>query len=104
VGWTRITHRDRAGFTVVGARDNQNVEPPISNKFRLAQFLFFFVLISGGRDSSVGIATRLWAGRPRNRGSIPRQGQETFLHNVQTGSGAHPASYTMGTGALLPRG
>jgi hypothetical protein len=26
------------------------------------------------------------------------QGQETFLRNVQTGSGAHPASYSIGSG------
>jgi hypothetical protein len=28
----------------------------------------------------------------------------TFLHVVQTGSGAHPASYIMGTGGSFPRG
>ena len=51
-----------------------------------------------GRDSSVGIATRyeldgpgielLWAAR--------------FSAPVQTGPGAHPASYTMVTGSLSP--
>ena len=41
-----------------------------------------------GRDSSVGIATELswWGAR--------------FSTPVQTGSGAHPASYTMGTGSF----
>jgi hypothetical protein len=49
------------------------------------------------RDTSVGIVTRLLAGWPRNRGSIP--GRDFSLpHNVQTGIGAHPAFYTMGTG------
>jgi hypothetical protein len=32
-----------------------------------------------------------------------RQGQEySFLHVVQTGSGAHPASYPMGTDGSFP--
>jgi hypothetical protein len=31
-----------------------------------------------------------------------RRGQETFLHKDQAGSGAHPASYTMGTEAVPP--
>jgi hypothetical protein len=34
-----------------------------------------------------------------------RQGQEfSPLHVVQIGSGAHPASYTMGTGGSFPGG
>jgi hypothetical protein len=33
-----------------------------------------------------------------------RWGQEfSLLHVVQTGSGDHPASYTMGTGGYFPR-
>jgi hypothetical protein len=33
-----------------------------------------------------------------------RWGQEfSFLHVVQTGSGAHPVSYPMGTGGSFPR-
>jgi hypothetical protein len=33
-----------------------------------------------------------------------RYGKEfSFLHVVQTGSGANPASYQMGTGGLFPR-
>jgi hypothetical protein len=36
----------------------------------------------------------------------PRQRQEDFSSKlcVQTGSGAHPASYPMGTGGFSPRG
>jgi hypothetical protein len=36
----------------------------------------------------------------------PRQRQKDFSSNlcVQTGSGAHPASCTMGIGVLFPRG
>ena len=48
-----------------------------------------------GRDSSVGIATTLRAGRPGDR--IPVGAR--FSAPVQIGPGAHPASYTMGTGS-----
>jgi hypothetical protein len=49
------------------------------------------------RDSTVGIATA----RPRGRSSSPGGGQEfSLLHVDQTSSGAHPASYPMGPGAL----
>jgi hypothetical protein len=42
----------------------------------------------------------LLAGRP---GLDFRQGQDvSLLHNVQTGSGAHPASYPMSTGGFSP--
>jgi hypothetical protein len=41
----------------------------------------------------------LRAGRPRDCSSSPGGGQEfSLLHVVQTGSGAHLASYPMGTG------
>jgi hypothetical protein len=42
--------------------------------------------------SAVGIAT----------GFGP--GIKNFLHVVQTGSGVHPASYTVGTGGYIPGG
>jgi hypothetical protein len=50
---------------------------------------------------AVGIAATGWT----TEGSVleSRWGQEfSFLHVVQAGSGAHPASYPMGTGALSP--
>jgi hypothetical protein len=39
-----------------------------------------------------------------DRGSILGRGKKIFplVSFVQTGSGAHPASYTMGTGGPLP--
>jgi hypothetical protein len=49
-----------------------------------------------GQDSSVGIATTLRSGRSGDR--IPVE--ERFSAPVQTHSGAHPASYTMGTGSV----
>jgi hypothetical protein len=61
-------------------------------------------LILWGRDSSVDITTRLRAGRSRNRISIPVGGKRcSLLYNVQTGCGAHPASYTVGTVGLFYR-
>jgi hypothetical protein len=37
-------------------------------------------------------------GRPRGRSSSPGRVKNSLLHVIQTGSGAHPASYPMGTG------
>jgi hypothetical protein len=40
-----------------------------------------------------------------DRGSIPDSGRGFFFYPcVQTGSGAHPASYSMGTGGPFPGG
>ena len=52
--------------------------------------------MKGGRDSSVGIATRFGLDGP---GIESRLGAR-FSAPVQTGPGAHPASCTMGTGSL----
>ena len=49
-----------------------------------------------GRGSSVGIVTRYGLGGP---GIESRCGWD-FSGPVQTGPGAHPASYTMGTGSF----
>ena len=48
-----------------------------------------------GRNSSVGIAIDYWLDGP----GIPPVGAR-FSAPVQTGPGAHPASYTMGTGSF----
>jgi hypothetical protein len=57
-------------------------------------------VIMRNRYSSVGIATGYGLG-DRGVGVRAPQSQEfSFLHVVQTGSGVHPASYPMGTGAL----
>ena len=49
-----------------------------------------------GRDSLVGIATCYGLGGP----GIESGGGARFSASVQTGPGAHPASYTMGTGSF----
>ena len=51
---------------------------------------------SGGRDSSVGIATRYGLDGP----GIESQWGARFSAPVQTGPGAYPASCTMGTGSF----
>jgi hypothetical protein len=51
------------------------------------------------RDSSVGIA-KGWTARVR----FPAVQDFSLLPSVQTGSGAHPASYPMGTGGSFPGG
>ena len=50
-----------------------------------------------GRDSSVGIATRYGLDGP----GIESRWEAKFSALVQTGPGAHPASYIMGTGSVL---
>jgi hypothetical protein len=50
------------------------------------------------RGSSVSIVTGLWAGR--HRGFESRQGQEVFSRIIQTDSGVHLATYSMGAGVL----
>jgi hypothetical protein len=63
---------------------NLNLEDPSDGSF----------LLMPSRDSSVGILT----GRPRSRGSVPGWGSRfSLLHNVQTASVAHLASYTIDT-------
>ena len=49
-----------------------------------------------GRDSSVGIAIRCGLDGP----GIESRWKRDFSHPVQTGPGAHPASYTTGTGSF----
>jgi hypothetical protein len=60
-------------------------------------------MYKNNRDSSVDIGTRLRTGRQRNLVSrIIAEGREfSVLHIVQTASGAHPASYTVGTGGCF---
>jgi hypothetical protein len=61
--------------------------------------------VTGSWDSSVGIATdyRLDDREIEVRFSAGER-NSSLLHSVQTGFGAHSASYTMGTGGLFPWG
>ena len=52
--------------------------------------------VAGGRDNSVGIATRYRLDGPGIESPVVAR----FSAAVQTGPGAHPASCTMGTGSF----
>jgi len=52
------------------------------------------------RDSSVGMATHYGLGGP----GIESRWGARFSAPIQTGSEAHPASYTVGTGSFPGRG
>jgi hypothetical protein len=55
------------------------------------------------RDSSVGIALGYWLDDRHSRVRVPAGAENFSLHHrVQHGSGAHPASYPMGTRGSFP--
>jgi hypothetical protein len=62
----------------------------------MMMMMMIIIIIIMGRDSAVGIATRYGAGRSGDR--IPVRAK--FSASFQTGPGAHPGSYTMGTGSF----
>jgi hypothetical protein len=67
----------------------------------LRNFIFLSYLIKWSRDRSVGIAMRYGL---EDRGSISGRGKNfSLLHCVQTDTGAHPASYLLGTRCCFPR-
>jgi hypothetical protein len=49
----------------------------------------------GSPDSLIGGETRLQDGQPGNRDSNRERTIDFLVHNVENGSGAHPASYTI---------
>jgi hypothetical protein len=62
-------------------------------------------VINKSRDSSVGIASNNGLDDQVVGIRIPAGGGNFSLrHRVQTGSGAHPASYPTGTGSSFPAG
>ena len=66
------------------------------------------ILIYGSRiasrNSSVGIETDLWFGRPRGRGPIPSRARDlNFFQSIQIDSGTHQASCSVTTGGCFPR-
>jgi hypothetical protein len=65
----------------------------------------FTVIKSKSRDSSVGIALGYGLGNRGSRVPFPAgTGNFSLHHRVQNGSGAHPASYPMGTRGSFPGG
>jgi hypothetical protein len=62
--------------------------------------IFFKLRVDWSRGSSGSIVSDYGLD---DRGSIPDRGREFFFSPcVQTGSGAYPASYPMGTGGPIP--
>ena len=66
------------------------------NIFAFRTNFCYITYFHGGRDSSVGIATRYGLDGP----GIESQWGSRFSAPVQTGPGAHPAFYTMGIGSF----
>jgi hypothetical protein len=56
----------------------------------------YCIVLNGGRDSSVGVATGYGLDGP----GIESRWGARFSPHVQTGAGGHPASCTMGTGSF----
>jgi hypothetical protein len=81
-------------------------EPPVSDaSVRTAHVAIREVPASEYSDPPERSRYSDWlrAGRPRGPSSSPDRG-ENFLHVVQTGSGAYPASFPMGIGESFPWG
>jgi hypothetical protein len=67
--------------------------------------LLLSIVSNWSRGSSGSIVSWLRAGRSGDRVLIPDRGRGFFSSPcIQTGSGAHPAFYLMGTGGPFPRG
>jgi len=70
-----------------------------STRAKLLDVQKHFPVTKRGRRSAVGIVARLWACRSGVR--IPvGENDLSLLQNVNTGSEANPASYSVGTGIL----
>jgi hypothetical protein len=71
---------------------------------RIAWHSKFHVIVNSRRYKNSGLDTIFQTGGQGDRGSTPSGGKEGFSSSlcVQTGSGAHPVSCTMGTAVLSP--
>jgi hypothetical protein len=67
---------------------------------RASRHLFQCIVTIRSRESSVGTSTGYRLDGP---GSIPSMGKIFLYYSVQTGSGAHPASYPMRLGGDFSR-
>jgi hypothetical protein len=95
--WRRTARGDRIPFPHNSSLNSLTHAPCNTHVKRNNRFLH---LSSCSRSSSVSIVIML---RVRQPGLDSRQKRGTSLHHrVQTGSGAHPASYPTGTGGSFP--
>ena len=74
---------------------HHETQPNTHNKNGRSKVILQLVFFSYMPGSSVGIATELRAGRSGDRIPVGRD-----FPPFQTDPGAHPASYTMGTGSF----
>jgi hypothetical protein len=83
----------------------ENVAGIVSNEAFLFLDLWECIVTTGSRVSSVSIVSDYWLD-DRAIGVRSPAGEEDFSSSlcIQTGSGAHPASCTMGTGGPFPGG
>jgi hypothetical protein len=61
-------------------------------------------LLTESSDSSVGIALGYGLDERSSRVRFPAEAGNFSHHRIQNGSGAHPASYPMGTRGSFPGG
>jgi hypothetical protein len=66
----------------------------------VCKYLIYYMML-GSRDSVFGIATDHGLDERGVGVRVPYRLEFSVLHVVQTGSGVHPTSYPMGTGAFL---
>jgi hypothetical protein len=86
-------------------RFEQCLCPQYGVRKHVLPFCVCFPLTGKSRDSSVGIALVYGLDDRRSRVRFPAgAGNFSLHHRDQTGSGAHPASYPMGTGGFFPWG
>jgi hypothetical protein len=71
----------------------------LSCSFNLLWLFAYHMILLRSRESSVGLETGCMAEVPFPVGVI----DFSLLHSIQTGSGAHPASYKIGYQAFFPR-
>ena len=76
-----------------------NSDTDVSVHTNDTNFFHYVTLRKEGQDSSVGIATRYGLDGP----GIKSRSRARFSAPIQTGPGAHTASYTMGT-VIFPGG
>jgi hypothetical protein len=79
-------------FTVLTRNRTPVSKYPVTN---------LFTILTGNRDSSVGIVARLRTGRFRFRLPVGVRGL-SLLHDVQTAGEIHSTSYATGAGVLIP--
>jgi hypothetical protein len=97
----KVHYRVHSSCPAIGL--NQGQINPIHN-ITPCFFKIHFNIILPPTDSSVGIALGYGLDDRGSRVRFPAGAGSFSLHRVQNGSGAHPASYPMGTRGSFPGG